>query len=129
MENIDFIEDCEKLSKPVLNTYTDDELSKSGLVKVNAFVRTKQSKNALRVKKSKEKKAEQGFKQLNVVVPEAYRDSFKVLAKRLCDGDVDNHLFAIVTSENVKQKQRFQSMYRKRNIFSSWILSFVFDIK
>jgi hypothetical protein len=64
-------------------TLTDSELEQAGLVKTSAFVRTKKSKNALRIEKHKAKKAELGVKQLNIEVPEEHRDTFKALAKEL----------------------------------------------
>lgn len=78
------LEDAQGIPLPVdEKTLTDSELEQAGLVKTSAFVRTKKSKNALRIKKHKQKKAESGVKQLNIEVPEQHRDIFKALAKEL----------------------------------------------
>lgn len=79
------LEDAQNVPLPVGNkTITDSELEQAGLVKTSAFVRTKKSKNALRIAKHKDKKlTETGVKQLNIEIPEQYRDTFKALAKEL----------------------------------------------
>ncbi len=79
------LEDAQNIPLPTDDkTLTDTELEQAGLVKTSAFVRTKKSKNALRVKKCNDKKlADKGVKQLNIEVPEQHRDIFKALAKEL----------------------------------------------
>jgi hypothetical protein len=78
------LEDAQNVPLPTdEKTLTDSELEQAGLVKTSAFVRTKKSKNALRIEKHKQKKAENGVKQLNIEVPEQHRDIFKALAKEL----------------------------------------------
>jgi hypothetical protein len=80
-----YLEDAENMQLPVDDkTITDSELEQAGLVKTSAFVRTKKSKNALRIAKHKDKKLnETGVKQLNIEVPDQFRDVFKAIAKEL----------------------------------------------
>lgn len=78
------LEDAQSVELPVdEKTLTDSELEQAGLVKTSAFVRTKKSKNALRVLKHRDKKAQEGIKQLNIEVPEQHRDTLKAIAKQL----------------------------------------------
>lgn len=91
--NMDFsghlthLEDAQNVQLPTSEkTYTDAELEQAGLVKTSAFVRTKKSKNALRIEKHKQKKEQQGIKQLNVEVPDQHRDMVKSFSKALKDG-------------------------------------------
>jgi hypothetical protein len=79
------LEDAKNIPLPTdEKTLTDNELEQAGLVKTSAFIRTKKSKNALRIEKHKDKKlTEKGVKQLNIEVPEQHRDIFKALAKEL----------------------------------------------
>lgn len=78
------LEDAQNIELPTdEKTLTDSELEHAGLIKTSAFVRTKKSKNALRVQKHKDKKAQEGIKQLNIEVPEQFRDTFKQIAKQL----------------------------------------------
>ncbi len=85
----DYIEDAEAGSTvvDVKKPLTDDQLEKGGLSQVRAFVRTKASANALRVKKYREKAAESGLQQLNVTVPAEAKDVIKDLAKRASQGE------------------------------------------
>ena len=85
--HIKHLEDAQNVQLPTSEkTYTDAELEQAGLVKTSAFVRTKKSKNALRIEKHKQKKEQQGIKQLNVEVPEQHRDMLKSFSKALKDG-------------------------------------------
>ncbi|MFO1291749.1 MAG: hypothetical protein U1F07_01585 [Rubrivivax sp.] len=65
---------------------SDDALAASGLVKVAAYIRTKSSANATRVRKSRQKAADAGVRQLNVVVPLAAHAAMKAIAKDLQQG-------------------------------------------
>ena len=75
-EPADFIEDIEERGPKVVDpdhALTDEQLELGGLTPVRSFVRTKASKNALRVRKAKEKReaGETGpaRKQLNLQAP------------------------------------------------------------
>lgn len=114
MENNDFdfgghiknIEDAEKVATPVdKKTFTDAELEERGLVKTSAFVRTKKSKNALRIQKHKEKKLAQGIKQVNVEIPEVSRDVFKAFAKKVTAGEISNAQIEQLLNKKEKTKQ------------------------
>lgn len=83
------IEDAENdqaMADPA-KTLTDEQLEDGGLRPVRAFVRTRASKNALRVAKSKELKAEQGIKQVNVQAPEQVHTALKEIARRTTAGE------------------------------------------
>jgi hypothetical protein len=66
---------------------TDEQLEDGGLRQIKAFVRTNASKNALRVAKAKELKAEQGIKQLNVQAPKELHDVLKEIARLTTAGE------------------------------------------
>lgn len=85
----DHLEDAERaqgVADPAA-VLTDDQLEEGGLRQVRAFVRTRASKNALRVQKHREKAAADGLGQVNVVAPEAARDALKAIAKRTAGGE------------------------------------------
>lgn len=85
----DHLEDAERaqgVADPAA-VLTDDQLEAGGLRQVRAFVRTRASKNALRVQKHREKAAADGLGQVNVVAPEAARDALKAIAKRTAGGE------------------------------------------
>ncbi|MGC2854181.1 hypothetical protein ACM64Y_01810 [Novispirillum sp. DQ9] len=68
---------------------TDDQLEAGGLVEVRAWVRTKASGNALRQQRKRDKMAEEGRAQVNVVVPEECKEPLKELAAALAAGQID----------------------------------------
>jgi len=114
MENSDFdftghirtLEDAVEVQTPVDDkTLSDRALEEAGLVKTSAFVRTKKSKNALRVKKHKEKKAAKGIKQVNVEIPEASRDVFKEFAKKVTAGEISNAQIKQLIDKKEKPEQ------------------------
>ncbi|MDP5132011.1 MAG: hypothetical protein NWQ54_14100 [Paraglaciecola sp.] len=95
-------------------TLTDSELEQAGLVKTSAFVRTKRSKNALRVEKNRDKKAADGVKQLNVEVPEQHRDLLKVMAKAMKDGLNPSEALKIATGDVDRAKPGQQPSASKK---------------
>jgi len=85
----DFYEDAEK-AQAVCDpsaVLTDDQLQAGGLRPVKAFVRTRVSRNAMRVKKHREKAAQEGLEQVNVVAPPDAREVVKLIAKRTAAGE------------------------------------------
>lgn len=66
---------------------SDDQLSAVGLRPIRAFVRSDASKNALRVKKHREKAAAEGLGQVNVVAPDEAKAALKAIAKRTAAGE------------------------------------------
>lgn len=85
----DHLEDAERaqgVADPAA-VLTDDQLEAGGLRQVRAFVRTRASRNALRVQKHREKAAAEGLGQVNVVAPEAARKALKTIAKRTSGGE------------------------------------------
>jgi len=114
MENKDFdftghvkhLEDAENVPMPTCEkTLTDSDLEDAGLVKTSAFVRTKKSKNALRIARHKKKKAQAGIKQLNVEVPEKSKEAFKVIAKKVTAGEISDARIEQLLDETKKDDE------------------------
>lgn len=80
-------------------TLTDSELESKGLIKTTAFVRTKRSKNALRIERHKKLKLEKGLGQVNVEIPTASKKVFKELAKKVASGEVGQEAIEQLTTE------------------------------
>lgn len=76
-----------KQEQEQMDLLTDDQLATAGLRRTVAYVRDPRAKkptgNAARVKRHREKKAEQGIVQVNVEVPADEVDNVKELAVRL----------------------------------------------
>lgn len=82
-----YLEDALEADLPVDDkTLTDAELEKAGLVKTAAFVRSRRSKNALRIERTREKLKAEGIKQVNVQIPEQHAEVIKQFAKDLASG-------------------------------------------
>lgn len=82
-----YLEDALEADLPADDkTLTDAELEKAGLVKTAAFVRSRRSKNALRIERTREKLKAEGIKQVNVQIPEQHADLVKQFAKDLAAG-------------------------------------------
>lgn len=79
---------------------SDDELKANGLAKVYAFVRTEASASACRARKARQKAADDGSRQVNVVIPIAAHRAIKAMAKELQGGaSVVDALTALLESE------------------------------
>lgn len=85
-DTVEDAENAQQVADPA-TTLTDAELEAGGLRQVKAFVRTKASSNALRVRKHREKAEAQGMGQVNVVAPAEARDTIKAIAKRTAGGE------------------------------------------
>ena len=67
---------------------TEEQLAAAGLVKKIAYIKGETvSGNAKRVKKTREKQAAAGVGQMNVVAPEAARNTIKLIADRTRSGE------------------------------------------
>jgi hypothetical protein len=127
------LEDAEniQLPTPTNKTITDHELEQAGLIKTSAFVRTKRSKNALRVEKSKQKKAESGVKQLNIEVPEQHRELFKSIAKDLTStgtinqNSIESLSKLVKTSEDVARNNDVKHTDEHRELPPSLSIEFI----
>lgn len=88
MENLKFIEDVENLNAPIEAEaiLTDNALTRGGLVKVEAFIRTKTSAAAARKAKQRETQEAADMKQLNITVPVEAQDKIKAIAKACAEG-------------------------------------------
>ncbi len=67
---------------------TDSELAAHGLIKIEAFTRTKSASkgNAVRAKRARQKAKELGVSQLNIMAPEIAHPTIKEMAKKLQAG-------------------------------------------
>lgn len=85
-DTVEDAENAQQVADPAA-TLTDAELEAGGLRQVKAFVRTKASRNALRVRKHREKVEAEGLGQVNVVAPTGARDTIKAIARRTAGGE------------------------------------------
>lgn len=127
MQHITNIEDARAI-KTGENTLTDEELHDKGLVKTSAFVRTEVSKNALRVKKAREKKEDKGLKQLNIEVPEESRSLIKAAVKKMKEGVSFEDAFKVpVLPKDPKTEKLVQRVakIKKAGGLKAWLLNLI----
>lgn len=93
------LEDMPQLPADPDKVLTDEQLAAGGLVKVNAFMRSKASANALRVKRHRDRKEAEGVKQINVQATEEAREVIKEIAKRTATGEELESVLAQIVSE------------------------------
>lgn len=97
---------------------SDEALAAGGLVPVAAFMRTRSSANASRLKKSRAKAADAGLRQLNVVVPVAAHAAVKALAKELQAGVA---LHEALQAALVNATQGTESATGGRTALAGWL--------
>lgn len=106
-----------ELSVPELS---DDTLSAAGLLKVAVFVRSDATAQAKRTKKHRNKYAEAGLRQVNVVVPESAHSAIKAIAEQLRTGcDVRTALEHVLASGVGSTDKPFRLMHPRRKV-ASW---------
>jgi predicted nucleic acid-binding Zn-ribbon protein len=110
IELLDYIEDAENGGPPVLEkTLSDEDLDSAGLVAIKAFVRSKASKNAERVRRAAERreKGENGppRKQLNLQAP--VEDDAREVLKQLNSALLDHSL----TPDDIKDALGTDAMH------------------
>lgn len=121
----DLFEDAEnaKSVENPQNMLTDEQLEAGGLQQVRAFVRTKASKNALRVAKAKAKKEEVGIKQLNIQAHESAHEALRALAKATASGDsIEQALAQLGYLQALTSEQKAAVAALKQKSWKSWII-------
>ena len=97
---LQFIEDVEAKNAPLATEaiLTDEALERGGLVKIEAFVRTKTSAAAARKAKQRETQEAAGLKQINITAPEEVQEKIKAIAKACTAGQSFETAVQSVTS-------------------------------
>lgn len=121
----DLFEDAEnaKSVENIDDMLTDEQLEAGGLQQVRAFVRTKASKNALRVAKSKAKREAEGIKQINVQAPESAHSTLRALAKAITDGSsIEAAISAVTHAQVLTATQKSVLAAIEQKTLKSWII-------
>lgn len=139
MQIVKFIEEVENGDpKEITETYTDEQLSQGGLVKIEAFVRTKANAAATRKATQRKREETKGLKTVTVTAPVEVKPLLQIIAKECSEGknieeaikkaipSVTNHAF--VTPENEKAITIGESILRLSK-FKKWIISKLIGIE
>lgn len=131
MSNIEYMQDVKGRLENQKEVLSDEQLSASGLTKINAFVRSKASANALRVKRHKEKAEKLGLKQINVWAPISVHDVIKQVAERTKEGGKLEDVLVSLAYSTVVQDLDFVVIGRKVKPLTGWkrlIVRFIIGI-
>lgn len=117
----DHIEDVIESPTSPDNVLTDDALAAGGLVKVNAFMRTKSSAGALRVQKHRDKMEAEGVKQINVQASEEARQAIKTIAARTGEGEkLENVLAELVPDRLTTEEKQTIAIGKQVKALTGW---------
>jgi len=104
---------------------TDQQLERGGLVKVEAFMRTRTSAAAARKAKQREKQATEGLRTITLVAPIAANEPLRQIAKACSEGkSVEEAIKSVtshgqVTTEN-KETARLAEIGKKVEALTGW---------
>lgn len=95
-----YIEDATAKDAPIAadSILTDQQLERGGLVKIEAFMRTRTSTAAARKAKQREKQATEGLKTITLVAPVAANEPLRQIAKACSEGKSIEEAIKTVTS-------------------------------
>jgi len=95
-----YIEDATAKDAPIAtdSILTDQQLERGGLVKIEAFMRTRTSAAAARKAKQREKQATEGLKTITLVAPAAANEPLRQIAKACSEGKSIEEAIKNVTS-------------------------------
>src|SRR3990172_9427841 len=133
MELVKFLEEVETGEpKEITETYTDEQLSQGGLVKIEAFIRTKTSSAAVRKANQRKREETEGLKTVTVKAPIEVKPLLQMIAKECSEGmtieeavkktipSVTSHAF--VTPED-EQNIKIGKKVTKLSGWKKWIVS------
>ena len=106
MNTAKFIQEVETQNAPIAAEaiLTDEDLERGGLIKVEAFIRTKTSAAAARKARQRENQEAAGLKQINVTAPSDVQEKIKAIAKACSAGQSFEVAVQSVTSHGLVTK-------------------------
>lgn len=122
MKAIQFIDELKDAPIDADSILTDDQLNRGGLVKIEAFVRTKTSAAASRKAKQRAKEKAEGIQTVTLTVPAATKEQLKAVVSEVNAGK--NLLEAVqsVTSHGQVTKSRAQIIGERVLALTGWRL-------
>lgn len=99
---------------------TDDQLGRAGLVKIEAFVRTKTSAAASRKAKQRAKEKAEGIQTVTLTVPTAAKEQLKAVAAEVASGKSLVEAVQSVTSHGQVTKSHAQMIGERVLALTGW---------
>lgn len=120
MQAKQFIEEIKDAPLGADSILTDDQLNRSGLIKIEAFVRTKTSAAAARKAKQREHQKAEGIRTITLTVPEQAKEQLKEVATKLSEGKTLIEAAQSVTSHGQVTKSREQQIGEHVLALTGW---------
>ncbi len=121
-----YVEDATAKDAPIAADaiLTDQQLERGGLVKVEAYMRTRTSAAAARKAKQRERQATEGLKTITLVAPTAANEPLRQIAKACSEGKSLEEAVQSVTSRGqVTDKsydERYQAIGKQVEALKGW---------
>lgn len=121
-----YIEDATAKDAPIAadSILTDQQLERGGLVKIEAFMRTRTSAAAARKAKQREKQATEGLRTITLVAPVAANEPLRQIAKACSEGKSIEEAIKTVTSHGQVTtdplKEHYEAIGKKVDALKGW---------
>lgn len=126
MPAVQFLDEVKDAPIDSADILTDEQLGRGGLVKIEAFVRTKTSAAASRKAKQREAQKAEGMGQVNLTVPLEKKEQLKEVAAELASGksliEALQKALQSVTSHAPSHKSQAQIIGERVLALSGWRL-------
>lgn len=122
MQAIQFIDEVKDAPIDADSILTDDQLGRAGLVKIEAFVRTKTSAAASRKAKQRAKEKAEGIQTVTLTVPTAAKEQLKAVAAEVASGKSLVEAVQSVTSHGQVTKSHAQMIGERVLALTGWKL-------
>ena len=122
MQAIQFIDELKDAPIDADSILTDDQLGRAGLIKIEAFVRTKTSAAALRKAKQREHQKAEGIHTVTLTVPVEAKEQLKAVAAEIASGKNLVDAVQSVTSHGQVTKTREQVIGERVLALTGWRL-------
>ena len=122
MQAIQFIDEVKDAPIDADSILTDDQLGRAGLIKIEAFVRTKTSAAALRKAKQREHQKAEGIHTVTLTVPVEAKEQLKAVAAEIASGKNLVDAVQSVTSHGQVTKSQAQMIGERVLALTGWKL-------
>ncbi len=122
MQAIRFIDEVKDAPIDASSILTDDQLNRAGLIKIEAFVRTKTSAAASRKAKQRAKEKTEGIQTVTLTIPAAAKEQIKAIAVEISSGKTITEAAQSVTSHGQVTKSHAQIIGERVLALTGWKL-------
>lgn len=120
MKAIQYLDEVKDAPIDADNILTDDQLGRAGLIKIEAFVRTKTSAAASRKAKQRAKEKAEGIQTVTLTVPAAAKEQLKAVAAEVASGKSLVEAVQSVTSHGQVTKSQEQIIGERVLAMTGW---------